>query len=95
MTPQSKDPVRKRSPCAWQIHYPIGLPGTYRNALWEAAVPQIITEPAGSVEERSPLEMEVLDTDKNPIPVLWSAHPRGAPECMVQLFKRMTARAVV
>ncbi|MDR4482220.1 MAG: transposase [Nitrospirales bacterium] len=58
------------------------------------AVPQIITEPVVRIEERSPLEREALGTDKNPIPVLWRAHPRGSPGRMVQLFKRMTARAV-
>ncbi|MDR4461665.1 MAG: transposase [Nitrospirales bacterium] len=57
-------------------------------------MPQIITEPVVRIEERSPLEREALGTDKNPIPVLWRAHPRGSPGRMVQLFKRMTARAV-
>jgi len=92
--PKAKDTVQKSSHCAWQIHYHIVFPVKYRKALLDADVTQIIKETAGSIEERYPIEMEALGTDKNHIHVLCSAHPKVAPGRIVQIFKSITAREV-
>ena len=94
MKPQTQDRVQKSSHCAWQIHYHIVFPVKYRKALLDTDVTQIIKETAGSIEERYPIEMEDLGTDKNHIHVLCSAHPKVAPGRIVQIFKSITAREV-
>ena len=66
----------------------------YRKGLLDADVTQIIKETAGSIEERYPIEMEALGTDKNHIHVLCSAHPKVAPGRLVQMFKSLTAREI-
>ena len=94
MKPPTTDRVQKSSHCAWQIHYHIVFPVKYRKALLDGDVTQIIKETAVSIEERYPIEMEALGTDKNHIHVLCSAHPKVAPGRIVQIFKSITAREV-
>ncbi len=94
MNPHQEDKVRKSSHCAWQIHYHIVFPVKYRKALLDEEVTNIIKETAVSIEERYPIEMEALGTDKNHIHVLCSAHPKVAPGRLVQMFKSMTAREI-
>jgi len=57
-------------------------------------VTKIIKETAVSIEERYPIEIEALGTDKNHIHVLCSAHPKVAPGRIVQIFKSITAREI-
>ncbi|GJL65122.1 MAG: hypothetical protein NPIRA05_00930 [Nitrospirales bacterium] len=94
MKPQHGDKVQKGSPCAWQIHDHIVFPVKYRKALLDEAVTNIIKETAESIEERYPIEMEALGTDKNHIHILCSAHPKVAPGRIVQRFKSITAREI-
>ena len=51
----------------------------YRKTLLDEEVTKIIKETAGSIEERYPIEMEAIGTDKNHVHVLCSAHPEVAP----------------
>jgi len=91
---QDDNTVRKSSHCAWQIHYHIVFPVKYRKVLLDEAVTKIIKETAVSIEERYPIEIEALGTDKNHIHVLCSAHPKVAPGRIVQIFKSITAREI-
>ena len=91
---QDDNTVRKSSHCAWQIHYHIVFPVKYRKALLDEAGTQIIKETAVSIEERYPIEIEALGTDKDHIHVLCSAHPKVAPGRIVQIFKSITAREI-
>ena len=90
----SEDKVQKSSPCAWQIHYHLVFPVKYRKALLDEEVTKIIKETAVRIEERYPIVMEALGTDKNHIHVLCSAHPKVAPGRIVQMFKSITAREI-
>ena len=94
MTLQDEAEVRKSSHCAWQIHYHIVFPVKDRKALLDEEVTKIIKETAGSIEERYPIEMEAIGTDKNHIHVLCGAHPKVAPGRIVQIFKSITAREI-
>ncbi len=94
MTLQDENNVRKSSHCAWQIHYHIVFPVKYRKALLDEEVTNIIKETSVSIEERYPIEMEALGTDKNHIHILCSAHPKLAPGRLVQMFKSITAREI-
>ena len=94
MTLQDDNTVRKSSHCAWQIHYHIVFPVKYRKVLLDEEVTKIIRETAVSIEERYPIEMEALGTDKNHIHILCSAHPKVAPGRIVQIFKSITAREI-
>ncbi len=86
--------VRKSSHCAWQIPYHLVFPVKYRKVLLDEEVTQIIKETAVSIEERYPIEIEALGTDKNHIHVLCGAHPKVAPGRIVQIFKSITAREI-
>jgi len=55
---------------------------------------KIIRETAVSIEERYPIELEALGTDKNHIHVLCSAHPKVALGRIVHIFKSLTAREI-
>ena len=94
MQPQQEDKVRKSSHCAWQIHYHIVFPVKYRKTLLDEEVTNIIKETAVGIEERYPIEMEALGTDKNHIHVLCTAHPKVAPGRIVQMFQSITAREI-
>lgn len=89
-----EDKVRKSSHCAWQIHYHLVFPVKYRKVLLDEEVTKIIKETAGSIEERYPIEIEALGTDKNHIHVLCRAHPKVGSGRIVQLFKNITAREI-
>jgi len=80
---QDENKVRKSSHCAWQIHYHIVFPVKYRKALLDEEVTNLIKETSVSIEERYPIEMEALGTDKNHIHILCSAHPKLAPGRLV------------
>ncbi|MGP0594475.1 IS200/IS605 family transposase [Nitrospira sp. T9] len=86
--------MRKSSHCAWQIHYHIVFPVKYRKVLLDEKVTKIIKETAVSIEERYPIEMEALGTDKNHIHVLCRAHPKVAPGRLVHIFRSITAREI-
>ncbi len=94
MNSQHEDKVQKSSHCAWQIHYHIVFPVKYRKGLLDEEVTNIIKETAASMEERYPIEMEALGTDKNHIHLLCSAHPKVAPGRIVQMFTSITAREI-
>ncbi|MBA3964499.1 MAG: transposase, partial [Nitrospirales bacterium] len=47
------------------MHYHIVFPVKYRKVLLEEEVTKIIKETAVSIEERYPIEIEALGTDKN------------------------------
>ena len=94
MTRQDENTVRKSSPYAWQIHYHIVFPVKYRKVLLDEDVIKIIRETAVSIEERYPIELEALGTDKNHLHVLCSAHPKVAPGRIVQIFKSITVREI-
>jgi REP-associated tyrosine transposase len=68
------------------------FPVKYRKTLLDVEVTNIIKETAVGIEERYPIEMEALGTDKNHIHVLCTAHPKVAPGRIVQIFKSITAR---
>jgi len=57
-------------------------------------VTKIIKETAVSIEDRYPIEMEAIGTDKNHIHLLCSAHPKVAPGRIVQMFTSITAREI-
>ena len=80
--------------CAWQIHYRLIFPVKYRKALPENEVTKIIVETAKTIIERYAIEMEAIGTDKDPIRLLCSAHPKVAPGRIVQIFKSITAREI-
>ncbi|HWF61462.1 MAG TPA: IS200/IS605 family transposase, partial [Nitrospira sp.] len=86
--------VRKGAHCAWQIYYHIVFPVTYRKALLDEEVAGIIPDTAAEIAERFLIEMEAIGTDKSPIHVLCSAHPKMAPGRIVQMFKSITAREI-
>lgn len=65
-----------------------------RGSLLEEVVTTIIQETAAEIAERFPIEMEAIGTDKNHSHLLCSAHPKGAPGRIVQLFKSLTAREI-
>jgi len=90
----SEDKVQKSSHCAWQIHYHLVFPVKYRKALFAEEVTKIIKETAVRIEERYPIAMEALGTDKDHIHVLCSAHPKVTPGRIVQMFKSITAREI-
>ena len=92
MADQRENEVRKGAHCAWQIHYRIVFPVTYRKALLDEEVTGIIQETAAEIADRFPIEMEAIGTDKHHIHLLCSAHPKMAPGRIVQMFKRITAR---
>jgi len=92
LKPQDENKVRKSSHCAWQIHDHIVFPVTYRKVLLDEERTKIIRETAVRREERYPIDMDALGTDKNHIHVLCSAHPKVAPGRIVQIFKSLTAR---
>ena len=94
MKASSEDKVQKSSHCAWQIHYHLVFPVKYRKALLDEEVTKIIKETAARIEERYPIVMEALGTDKNHIHVLCSAHPKVASGRIVQMFKSITAREI-
>ena len=70
------------------------FPVKYHKALLDEEVTSIIKETAASIEERYPLEMEALGTDKNHIHARCSAHPKAKPGRLVQMFKSITAREI-
>ena len=92
MADQRENEVRKGAHCAWQIHYHIVFPVTYRKALLDEEVTGIIQETAAEIADRFPIELEAIGTDKHHIHLLCSAHPKMAPGRIVQMFKRITAR---
>ena len=94
MADQRDDAVRKEAHCAWQILYRIVFPVKYRKSLLDEVVTTIIQETAAEIAERFPIEMEAIGTDKNHIHLLCSAHPKVAPDRIVQLFKSITAREI-
>ncbi len=94
MADQREDEVRKGAHCAWQIHYHVVFPVNYRKALLDEEVTAIIQETAAEFAARFPIEMEAIGTDKNPIHLLCSAHPKMAPGRIVQIFKSLTAREI-
>jgi len=66
----------------------------YRKSLLDEVVTTIIQETAAEIAERFPIEMEAIGTDKNHIHLLCSAHPKVAPDRIVQIFKSITAREI-
>ena len=94
MTHHADNTVRKSSHCVWQIHDHIVFPVTYRKVLLDEERTKIIRETAVRREERYPIDMDALGTDKNHIHVLCSAHPKVAPERIVHIFKSSTARKI-
>ncbi len=94
MADQRGTEVRKGAHGAWQIHYHMVFPVKYRKALLDEEVTAIIQDTAAEIGERFPIEMEAIETDKNHIHLLCSAHPKMAPGRIVQVFKRITAREI-
>jgi putative transposase len=66
----------------------------YRKALLDNEVTKIITETAEGITERYAIEMEAIGIDKDHIHLLCSAHPKVAPDRIVQIFKSITAREI-
>jgi putative transposase len=90
---QRENEVRKGAHCAWQIHDHIVFPVKYRKALLDEEVTAIIQETAAESAARFPIAREAIGTDKNHIHLLCRAHPKMASGRIVQVFKRITARA--
>ncbi len=90
----SKETVKKGYHCAWQIQYHIVFPVKYRKALLDSEVTKIIVETAERITERYPWRWKP-STNKDHIHLLCSAHPKIAPERIVQIFKRITAREIL
>ena len=95
MADQRDDVVRKGEHCAWRIYYHIVFPVKYRKVLLDEAVTTMIQETAAEIAKRFPFEMEAMGADQHHIHLLCSAHPKVAPERMVQLFKSIRAREIV
>ena len=51
-------------------------------------------ETAETITERHAIEMEAISADKDHIHLLCSAHAKGAPSRIVQIFKNITAREI-
>ena len=94
MADQRDNEVRKGAHCAWHIHDHIVFPVKYRKGLLDEEVTAILQEPAAEIEDRFPIEMEAIGTDKNHIHLRCSAHPKMAQGRIVQVFKRITAREI-
>lgn len=75
----SDETVKEGYHCAWQIHYHIEFPVKYRKALSDNEVTKIIIKTAKGITECYAIEMEAIDTDKDHIHLLCSAHPKVAP----------------
>ena len=90
----SNGTLRKGYHCAWQIHYYIVFPVTYRKALLDSEVTEIIKEIPEGISKRNAIEMEAIGCDSDHIYLLCGAHPKVAPGRIVPIFKSITAREV-